>query len=183
MLHFLHHPAGNIVIRTNNPYIVLQYQNKGWLSATSLDEVIAEHPEWQDFAPSCTATIFDAPAQSFAAILCSTLFSSLSATLALVPSYSPTGVLATAPLLAQSSPADSTSSQHAKSSANAGPLHWLTAVERKWWWRRGHSAPIGSWIMCMEGDEAFDYRLEDGMWELEMPPEYEASVGRRGDER
>jgi hypothetical protein len=69
MLYFLHRPSGNVVIRTSNAYIVLQYQRKGWLTATTLNEVIAEHPEWRDPAPSLVAPTPEAPPRSFAATL------------------------------------------------------------------------------------------------------------------
>jgi hypothetical protein len=45
MLCFIHHPSGNVVIRTNNPLIVLQYQKRGWLTAASLDESLLDHAE------------------------------------------------------------------------------------------------------------------------------------------
>jgi hypothetical protein len=177
MLYFLHHPAGNVVIRTNNPYIVLQYQHKGFLTTPSFDEVLAEHPEWRTkpTAPPTSA----APTKNFAAMLLGTLFGSLRATLAFVPSFSPAGVATIAPLLARtSSPTASDKTQHEEEQpSNTGPIHWLTAVERKWYWERGFKAPVGSWVMCTEGDEVFDYRLEEGVWELEAVPGY---VGREG---
>ncbi|OAL45259.1 hypothetical protein IQ07DRAFT_684215 [Pyrenochaeta sp. DS3sAY3a] len=47
MLYFLHRTTGNVVIRTNNPFIALQHQRSGWTAAASFDDVLEQHPEWQ----------------------------------------------------------------------------------------------------------------------------------------
>jgi len=173
MLYFIHHPAGNVVLLTNNAYIVLSYQRNGWLTTTAFDDVLAEHPEWRT-PPTPTATTPEMSKKGFAATLFSTLFGSLSGMLAFVPSYSPSGVGSVAPLLADTHHASSSTSREELPS-DTGPIHWLTAIERVWYSQRGLTAPAGSWITCTEGDDGFEYRLEEGIWELELAPTYTKS--------
>ncbi|KAH7068777.1 hypothetical protein BKA63DRAFT_494239 [Paraphoma chrysanthemicola] len=170
MLYFIHHPAGNVVIRTNNPYIVLQHQVKGWMTTTSWEDVLQDHPEWR--SPE-TAHPSDNTyqAKSLAARLCTALLSSLSPTLAAVPGHTPSGVQTTASLLATHNPGHNENA--CEESSNTSPVHWRTAIERKWYHERGLGTPEGAWIVCAEDDEAFDYLLMNGVWDLDMVQTYD----------
>jgi hypothetical protein len=183
MLYFIHHSSGNVVIRTNNPFIVLQHQRHGWLTATSLDEVLLEHPEWgSDLDPGRAR--HDA-ATKLVSRFCGSVLAKFSPTLALVPSYTPSGTVSTISLLSMgaaqdaSVPAEGTganpigrvdTSRNApatKSVPNTAPMKWMTAVERKWYRKRGLQMPETAWTICTEGDEAFDYRLMFGVWDVD----------------
>ncbi|KAH7089136.1 hypothetical protein FB567DRAFT_578852 [Paraphoma chrysanthemicola] len=165
MLYFIHHPAGNVVIRTNNPYIVLQHQGKGWMSTTSREDVVQDHPEWRsdEAAPTSENTN---QAKSLASRLCTVLLGPLSPTLAIVSGYTPSGVQRTASLLAVQNP--EVIENACEEPSNTSPVHWLTAIEQKWYHERGLRTPDGAWIVCSEGDEAFDYLLMSGVWDLDM---------------
>ncbi|KAF2829325.1 hypothetical protein CC86DRAFT_188153 [Ophiobolus disseminans] len=179
MLYFIHNPAGNIVIRTTNPYIILQYQHRGWITATSFSDVLAAHPEWRSPPPSPTR---GTPAKGFSATLFTTLFGRLSATLAFVPTYTAAGVASVAPLLARTHSSARSSQEEVENEeqpSNTSPLHFLTAVERKWYFERGYTTPRSAWVMCTEGDEVFDYRLEEGEWDVDVAAQEAVNDGKR----
>lgn len=172
MLYFIHHPAGPVVIRTSNPYIVLSYQHNGWLTTTSWPEVLEDHPEWQARSSECTCADEQPPS------LVGRVLSGLGAMLAIVPTYVPTRVQGTATLLtSRARPADDVEDEEwemvdEEPISNTGPVNFLTAIPRIRYHERGLSTPTEGWTMCTEGDEVFDYRLEQGVWELDLVPEY-----------
>ncbi|KAF1944365.1 hypothetical protein EJ02DRAFT_341136 [Clathrospora elynae] len=153
MKHYIHHPAGPVVILTNNPSIVLHHQRKGWLTTPSFSSVLRSHPEWTPPRPPTTSP----GATNMIKRLSSTILGSLSATLTMLPSYT------------------SAVKEEEEEENNSGPIHWMTALERKWYWECGYAAPTTGWFICTEGEKAFDYRLENGKWEVgeDMPPRYE----------
>tara|TARA_R110002003_G_scaffold595_8_gene20769 strand:- start:4070 stop:4633 length:564 start_codon:yes stop_codon:yes gene_type:complete len=185
MLYFSHHPAGNVVIRTNNPYIVLQHQGNGWLTTTSWEEVLQDHPEWR--SPEAPQVDCHAgPPKSLATLISKAFLGLLSPTITLVSTFTPSGGQTTSSLLALGSSSldqenDETGKAHQKQPSNAGPVHWLTAIERKWYYERGLTTPVGAWIMCTEGDEAFDYLLITGVCELDVAPPYESGGSSKDD--
>ncbi|KAH4255505.1 hypothetical protein HBI04_233070 [Parastagonospora nodorum] len=166
MLYFLHHPAGPVVIRTTNPYIVLSYQRNAWHTTTSWPEVLEDHPEWSSPSPNILPT----------STLCSRIFNAMRTSLAMVPGYVPTGVGMTARLLAAERGGvyggEADEDEVDEVTSNAGPVHFLTAVTRSRYHELGLATPDEKWITCTEGDKVFDYRLEQGIWELDVVPEY-----------
>jgi hypothetical protein len=110
----------------------------------------------------------------------------LSPTITLVSTFTPSGGQTTASLLALGSSGldqenDGTGKAHQKQLSNAGPVQWLTAIERKWYYERGLTTPAGAWMMCTEGDEAFDYLLISGVCELDVAPPYESGASSKND--
>ncbi|KAF2031536.1 hypothetical protein EK21DRAFT_99691 [Setomelanomma holmii] len=119
MLYFIHHPVGNVVIRTNSPNIVLQYQIRGWLTTTSWGKVLHDHPEWRPPRYHHANNTND-PTTSLPSRICKA----------------------------------------------------LAALERKWYHERNLPTPDGGWIICTDAEEALDYQLASGIWELDMVPAY-----------
>ncbi|KAH8728637.1 hypothetical protein GQ44DRAFT_608515 [Phaeosphaeriaceae sp. PMI808] len=140
MIYYLHHSAGNVVIRTNNPYIVLQYQRKGWITTPLFEEVLEAHMEWQTPQSLSSDTI--------------------------VTKVRPRGVRSIVTFINT----DNEVGQAMRS--NAKPIHWLTAIEREMYGKHSLMMPQTSWISCKEGDEAFEYSLKNGIWELETGLQY-----------
>ncbi|EAT78647.1 hypothetical protein SNOG_14022 [Parastagonospora nodorum SN15] len=149
MLYFLHHPAGPVVIRTTNPYIVLSYQRNAWHTTTSWPEVLEDHPEWSSPSPNILPT----------STLCSRIFNAMRTSLAMVPGGGVYG-------------GEADEDEVDEVTSNAGPVHFLTAVTRSRYHELGLATPDEKWITCIEGDEVYDYRLEQGIWELDVVPEY-----------
>jgi hypothetical protein len=173
MLYFIHHPAGPVVIRTSNPYIVLQYQHKGWHTTTSWAEVLEDHPEWQ--APRTPST----PDQNQRPSLTARILGALSSTLAILLAYAPTGVspVAAAILAAQTQRNNDGEAEEWEYAAseptnNTGPIHFMSAIPRSWYRERALSLPTEGWVICTEGDEVFNHRLEQGVWQVDVVPEY-----------
>lgn len=159
MLYFIHHPSGNVVIRTNNLLIVLQRQKRGCLIAAWLDELLLEHQEWRS-SPDLWCTWRD-KATELVLCVCGSALASFSPTLTLVPSYTPSGTAGTMSLLnegavrAASAPAervgavpigrarDGGSFGNASGSESQGAvpnlalINWITALERKWYRHHG----------------------------------------------
>jgi hypothetical protein len=168
------------VIRTTNPHIVLDYQSKGWFTTTSWDEVLEKHPEWRPEPLATTTGHADKKTTTTVTRVCAALLRSMSASLAFLPVHTPTSVLSTTSLVA--TPSSDALVQHDEDEeeyrvgkqqcSNSGAVHWLTAVEQKWYWEHGLSTPTNVWTTCTKGDEVFDYRLEDGVWELDHVPRY-----------
>jgi hypothetical protein len=98
MLYSIHHPSGNVVIRTYNPLIVLQYQKRGWLAAASLDELLLEHAEWRPSLDRRSA--WRNEVTELVSRVCGSILASFSPTIALVSSRTPSGTAATVSLLA-----------------------------------------------------------------------------------
>jgi hypothetical protein len=177
MLYYIHHPGGPVVIRTDNPYIVQHHQNLGWLPTTSFDEVLQDHPEWQQKAPQTTAS----PSKSLTERFDSAVLGAMSATLAIVPSYTPSGTATTARLLASStSPSPYPSNNEGKHAptepaANTLPIHWMTALTRDYYNIKKLTlhTPDGNiargWISCKLGPYPFSYRLASGI--IDLPPD------------
>lgn len=178
MLYYIHHLSGNIVIRTNNPYFVLHHHRTGWLSTISFDEVLQDHPEWRpDHLPNSLATI--EPLGSMFKRLCGKILGSFSASLAIVPSYSPAGVMEVGSLFSVDDQVVATEGE--RKHDNTGPLQWMTVVERSWYFEQGESTPKSSWTMCPEGAKPFECRMKCGSLKLsdDLPPSYEWVVGGR----
>lgn len=170
-IYYIHHPSGNVVIRTDNPYIVLWHQNKGWLTTTAFDEVLHDHHEWR---PAVEASQLPR-APSILQRVCTVLISPLRSILAL---YAGSSVEAT-PLGSSTSNPTSTSASASEGDSglldkNFGPIHWMTALERSWYCEHRHRIPLTGWITCSGSDGSFEYRLESGKWELsgDAPPTY-----------
>jgi hypothetical protein len=60
--------------------------------------------------------------------------------------------------------------------SNTEPVQFLPAVTRVWYRERGLATPDGKWITYSEGDKVFDYRLEQGIFELDVVLEYAAET-------
>jgi hypothetical protein len=184
MIYLIHHPAGNVVIRTTIPYIVLSYQSRGWLTTTSWTDLLSAHPEWRDSprdSPAPTPRANAAQPRMFARV-CAAILVSLDGTLAFAPMRRATRGATTARLIAAQDVDDDDEGEdkiEEEPISNAAPIHHLTAIPRTWYQQRGYRTPVSSWTLCTEGDEAFDYRLEDGVWELENVPGYEEEGGVR----
>lgn len=152
MLYYVHNPRGNIVIRTNNPLIAVQHQKSGWLTATSLDELLSEHPERQ---PSPSPPSAWRKATELISRACGSVLASFSPTLALAQSYTPSGAAAMMSLLNNSegasrdgsapaarvgaiaigrlrnggSSGNAPGTEPAGTAHNSAPLSWKTALE------------------------------------------------------
>ncbi|KAG9194427.1 hypothetical protein G6011_04462 [Alternaria panax] len=176
MLNYIYHPAGPVVIRTTNPTITLTYSDCGWLTTQSFPDVLHDHPEWQSTPAPPSSTPTNAPKESIATRIGSAILSSLSATMAIVPSYAPSGVGSTAPIIVGSYGRDEAEQRERHESVgNSAPIHWMTAVERSWYQNRDLPVPIIGWLKCDEGGETFKYRLVSGELDIETPPpEYDA---------
>lgn len=97
----------------------------------------------------------------------------------MVPGYVPTGPEMTARLLAAEREGvygEGEVGEVDEVTSNAGPVHFLTAVTRSRYHELGLATPDEKWITCTEGDKVFDYRLEQGVWELDVVPEYAAEA-------
>jgi hypothetical protein len=55
---------------------------------------------------------------------------------------------------------------------DTGPVHFMSAMPRSWYREQALSTPTEGWVMSTEGDEVFDCRLEQGVWEVDAVPEY-----------
>jgi hypothetical protein len=131
MLTYIHHPAGPVVIRTTHPSIALSYQNRGWLTTSSFADVLRDHPEWQSataLANSVTLTSYDRSEESIFARIGAAVLSSLSATMAILPSYAPTGVGSIAPILVGDVRDDANREERKEVVSNSVPIHWMTVV-------------------------------------------------------
>lgn len=102
------------------------------------------------------------------------MFQAMSTSLAMVPGYVPKGPEMTARLLAAER--EGMYGEVDEVTSNAGPVYFLTAVTRSRYHELGLATPDEKWITCTEGDEVFDYRLEQGIWELDVVPEYAAEA-------
>ncbi|KAH6614210.1 hypothetical protein C7974DRAFT_404701 [Boeremia exigua] len=195
MLYFIHNPSDNIIIRTNNPLIVLQHQKSGWLTATSLDELLSLHPEWQPKPDPWSAR--RQKATELVSRACGSVLASLSPTLAFAPSYTPSGAAAMVALLNEGAPNDApvpaerageapiggarngSSSRSAPgirpegSDRNSAPKRWMTALEYRWYRDQGLRTPETGWLVCNEGERPFRYRLLFGEWDLDESSEYQ----------
>ncbi|KAJ8107547.1 hypothetical protein OPT61_g8793 [Boeremia exigua] len=189
MLYLIHKPTGNVVIRTNNPLIVLHHQNSGWLTATSFDALLLEHPEWRPRPAAWRAWL--AQATELVSRACGSVLASLSPTLALVASYTPSGTAAIASLLNAgaslqgSAPAEragavpigrsrnggSAGNASGTESRNSDPIRWMTALECRWYREQGLREPESGWLVCRHGDLACRYRLLFGVWDLDEDSE------------
>ena len=183
MLTYIHHPAGPVVIRTTHPSIALGYQERGWLTTSSFAQVLRDHPEWQSMPvmPTfITSTPSTEPEESILARIASTVLSSLSATIAVVPSYAPTGVQSIAPLFVGEVGDNVDREKREEFINNGGPIHWTTAVERTWYRDHGLPVPTTGWLKCDRRCEAIEHRLESGELDIDVsPPGYEAAISMR----
>ncbi len=185
MLYFIHNPTNNVVIRTNNPLIVQQHQSRGWLTATSFDGLLLEHPEWRPrpdrWSARCTK------ATNFVLRVCSSVLTKLTPALSFAPLYTPSGTAAVVSLLAAqdaSAPAEPAGGaligrpRNGGSAGNApgtggldarntAPIRWMTALECRWYRDQGLSVPGTGWHVCAEGRHTFKYRLLFGIWDLD----------------
>jgi hypothetical protein len=171
MLYYIHHPAGNVVIRTTNPYIVLQYQPKGWLTTTSFEQVLHDHAEWRTDVQN-TAAPHESERHSGPGIV--SRFRS--ALCRFLPTYTSAQ---TTPLLSTSTTTHAAKVTTGREGGdNTGPIHWMTAVEREWYRERGYKTSATVWIVCEKDERMFDYRLESGVWDLDALPSYDTSAGQ-----
>lgn len=167
-IYFIHHPSGNVVIRTDNAYIVLWHQLRGWLTTTSFADVLHDHPEW---SPAVDAPLPPRPQSTLQRHrICDILASPLYSFLALYTGIRTESAISNTP----SNDVSGEGSDDAPLKSNSGPIHWMTALERGWYEERGHELPVAGWIRCAGSEEEFEYRLESGKWELkeEAPPSY-----------
>jgi hypothetical protein len=174
MLYYIHHPGGPVVIRTDNPYIVQHHQNLGWLTTTSFEEVLQDHPEWQQKAPQTTASPSNSLVERFGAAV----LGAMSATLAIISSYTPSGTSTTAPLLTPNSSPRAHEGENeqppTEPAANSLPIHWKTALTRDYYnVKKTIHTPNGNiargWIPCELGPYPFSYRLASGI--IDLPPD------------
>jgi len=183
MLTYIHHPAGPVVIRTTHPSIALCYQKRGWLTTSSFAQVLRDHPEWQStpiLPTSITSTPSTEPQERIFARIASTVISSLSATIAIVPSYAPTGVRSIAPLFVGEVGHDVNREKREGFINNGEPIHWMTAVERTWYRDHGLPVPTTGWLKCSRRCEAIEHILESGELDIDVsPPGYEAAISIR----
>jgi hypothetical protein len=102
----------------------------------------------------------------------------MGASIAIVPSFTPARVQVASGLLARDEDNEEEEEEEEEEGEmrNTGPVHFLAAVERAWYFERGINTPLDGWT---EGDRAFDYRLQDGVWELEDVPGYDENVRTR----
>jgi hypothetical protein len=139
MLYYIHHPAGTVVILTDNLYIVMHHQNLGW----------------------CTTNIVSRAA--------SAVLGAMRATMAILPSYTPSGTATIAPLLASSPVREEEDGEISKESvANCAPVQWITALTRDYYHHTSQLAldiPQAGWIVPAEAPIPFEYRLEQGVWD------------------
>lgn len=179
MIYYITHPDGPVVIRTSNPFIVMHHQKRGWCTATSLDDVLHNHPEWQPQEPLSNAK--PSMLNCVARVMCQ----SFSSAFALIPAYSSAGTKFTASLLASQAEADDDHAEYQVDRLcqpqseqvpdNYKSIHWMTALERQWYMDRGYKTPERAWEICTEDDTAFDFRLEFGEWEIDEVPAYEVA--------
>jgi hypothetical protein len=174
MLYFIHHPSGPVVILTTNPYILLAHRRSGWSTTPSWSDVLEDHPEWRPPTIMSTPTSTSTNTSN----LFKRILGAMGAGIAIVPGFTPAGVQVASTLLAvESEDEEDDKGQDDGDVRNTGPVHFFTAVERTWYFERGLKMPLDGWTLCTEGDRAFDYRLEDGAWELEEVPRYDEAVG------
>jgi hypothetical protein len=184
MLYFIHHPTTPIVILTNNPYIVLSYRLRSWSTTLSWSEVLEDHVEWREDS-SVTRPTYNPirPVQNTASSLFSRILSFMGASIAFVPGYTPSGVQVSVEGLRIYGEGDGSDAYEDEDEndeydevRSTSLVHFLTALERSWYFERGLETPVGGWTLCTEGDWAFGYRLETGVWQMDMVPEYEEWV-------
>jgi hypothetical protein len=114
------------------------------------------------------------PKESILTRLGAAILSSLSATMAMLPSHAPTGVGSMAPIIVWSGRDSAERRERRELAGSSAPIRWMTAVERSWYQDRGLPVPIIGWHKCNQGDETFKYRLVEGELNIKVPPEYDA---------
>jgi hypothetical protein len=164
MIYHIHHPAGPVVIRTNNPYIVLHHQNLGWCTTTSFDDVLHDHPEWQSKISISNPT--SKAVGNMVSRAASAVLGAMSTTMAILPAYTPSSTATIAPLLASNSAQEDVGEVSQEPVANSAPVQWMTALTRSHYKLLNLDIPQAGWIVPTEAPIPFEYRLEPGVWDL-----------------
>jgi hypothetical protein len=109
-----------------------------------------------------------------------TILSSLSATMAIIPSHTPAGVSIIMPMFANNGRHDVGREERDAIVGNAAPIHGMTAVERTWYEDHGLPVLTSSWLKCYQSSKLTEYRLENGKLDIEIPPPgYEVAMSTR----
>jgi hypothetical protein len=106
------------------------------------------------------------------------ILGAVGASIAIIPSFTPAGVHVASEIWTgnQVDEDDENDVEGEGEMRNTGPVHFLTAVERPWYFECGLEPPMDGWTLCTGGDRAFEYRLEDGAWEFEVVHGHEDDV-------
>jgi hypothetical protein len=173
MLYYIHNLSDNVVIFTTNPYILLSYCLRGWHTTPSWPKVLDDHPQWCAEHSSINSSAPSAPS------LFMRIVDAMSTSIAIVSSFTPAGMQVASGMwtrneLDEDDENDENDDEEKEKGEgemrNTGPVHFLTAVERAWYFERGLERPKDGWT--------FNYRLEDGVREFEIVPGYEDDVKR-----